>query len=203
MFQLFFLDGNSHTRPPLHQTVGLAAVLDMAGDHMQASSLRQGDMEVDGLRNVMMSTDQGLYLGHDPPFVLGRTLLDHGLPYPDEVVFAQTRATAGAVAQVTAVMVTAVVAAVQPEAVAEIATEHPMVQNIMSLSSWSVVPWCENLPSLLGLLLQATECLPQNIHNQCIKIKKATEAMEQHLNEEQCPSGSIPCHFLRMVNCIF
>ncbi|OGE54805.1 hypothetical protein PENARI_c005G04738 [Penicillium arizonense] len=153
------------------------------GAILNASSLRQGDMEVDGLRNVMMSTDQGLYLGHDPPFVLGRTLLDHGLPYPDEVVFAQTRATAGAVAQVTAVMVTAVVAAVQPEAVAETATEHPMVQNIMSLSSWSVVPWCENLPSLLGLLLQATECLPQNIHNQCIKIKKETEATEQHLNE--------------------
>lgn len=140
MFQLFFPDGNSHTRPPLHQTVELAAVLDMAGDHMQASSLRQGDMEVDGLRNVMMSTDQGLYLGHDPPFVLGRTLLDHGLPYPDEVVFAQTRATAGAVAQVTAVMVIAVVVAVQPEAVAETATEHPMVQNIISLSSWNVVP---------------------------------------------------------------
>jgi hypothetical protein len=115
----------------------MAAVLDMAGDHMQASSHRQEDMVVDDLRNVMMSTDQGLYHGHDPPFALGHILLDHGLPHPDVVVFAQTRATAGAVAQVTAAMVTAVEAEVQPEAVAETATKHPMVQNIMLLSSWS------------------------------------------------------------------
>lgn len=181
MFQLFFPDGNSHTRRLLHQTVGMAAVLDMAGDHMQASSLRQEDMVVDDLRNVMMFTDQGLYHGHDPPFFLGHILLDHGLPHPDVVVFTQTRAIVGAVAQVTAVMVTAVEAEVHPGAVAETATEHPMDQNIMLLSSWSG-PWCGNLPSLLGLLLQATECLPQNIHNQCIENKNETKAMKQHLN---------------------
>lgn len=100
----------------------MAAVLGMAGDHMEANNLRQEDMVVDALRNVMTFTDRDLYHDHDPPFVLDHILLDHGLPRRDEAVLAQTRTTADAVVQVTAVMATAVEAAVQPEVGAETVT---------------------------------------------------------------------------------
>ncbi|OQD80449.1 hypothetical protein PENANT_c035G02239 [Penicillium antarcticum] len=107
------------------------------GAILNANNLRQEDTAVDGRRNVMMSTDQGLCHVHDLPFVRGHIPLDHGLPHPDEVVFAQTRITTGAVAQAIAVMVAAVEAAAQPEAGVETAIEHSMCRNIISLSSWS------------------------------------------------------------------
>ncbi|KAJ5770782.1 uncharacterized protein N7511_002833 [Penicillium nucicola] len=105
------------------------------------------DTAVEDLQNAMMSTGQGLYHAHDLPFVSGHFHLDHGPPHPDEVAFAQIRVTAGAVAQAIGVMVTAVEAAAQPEAVAETATDNLTVRNIMA----------------------ATECLLHNIHHKCIE----------------------------------